>query len=128
MGKRPFRCFCDEGINVDTQFEGRSMTIKTAALYRMVMPSHLCPFGLKAKALLERQGYQVEDHWLRSREEVDAFKAAHQVATTPRVFIGGEPVGGYDDLRQDRASTGRAELLAGRRGVRGNRADGRGNE
>jgi glutaredoxin len=30
---------------------------KTATLYRMVMPDHLCPYGLKAKDLLERQGF-----------------------------------------------------------------------
>lgn len=29
---------------------------RKAVLYRMVMPKHLCPYGLKAKDLLERQG------------------------------------------------------------------------
>lgn len=28
--------------------------IKAATLYRMVMPDHLCPYGLKSKDLLER--------------------------------------------------------------------------
>lgn len=32
---------------------------RTAVLYRMVMPDHLCPFGLKSKDLLERQDYRV---------------------------------------------------------------------
>ena len=31
-------------------------TGKTATLYRMVMPGHLCPYGLKSKDLLERHG------------------------------------------------------------------------
>ncbi len=35
---------------------------KHAHLYRTVTPDHLCPFGLKSKDLLERQGYKVEDH------------------------------------------------------------------
>ena len=48
---------------------------KSAIIYRMVMPEHTCPYGLKAKDLLRRQGYEVEDHWLRTREETDAFKA-----------------------------------------------------
>ena len=48
---------------------------KKAILYRMVMPGHLCPFGLKSKDLLERNGYAVEDHPLTSREETEAFKA-----------------------------------------------------
>ena len=73
---------------------------RKAILYRMVMPTHICPYGLKAKDLLRRQGYAVEDHHLRTREETDAFKAEHGVKTTPQIFIGGERVGGYDDLRR----------------------------
>jgi glutaredoxin len=73
---------------------------KYAVLYRMVMPTHVCPFGLKAKALLKRSGYTVEDHHLTTRQETDAFKAQHRVATTPQIFIDGQRVGGYDDLRR----------------------------
>jgi glutaredoxin len=64
------------------------------------MPTHTCPYGLKAKWLLQRQGYTVEDHWLTTREETDAFKAAQQVKTTPQTFINGARIGGYDDLRR----------------------------
>lgn len=71
-----------------------------AQLYRMVMPGHICPYGLKARALLERRGYTIEDHWLRTREETDAFKAQYDVKTTPQTFIGGERIGGHDDLRR----------------------------
>ncbi len=71
-----------------------------AILYRMVMPHHTCPYGLKARHLLESRGYQVEDHWLTSREETDSFKAEHRVKTTPQTFINGERIGGYDDLRR----------------------------
>ncbi|GGE15939.1 membrane protein [Aureimonas endophytica] len=73
---------------------------KRAVLYRMVTPQHVCPFGLKAKDLLQRRGFEVEDHPLRSRAEQDAFKAEHDVKTTPQVFIEGRRVGGYDDLRR----------------------------
>ena len=73
---------------------------KKALLYRMVMPEHVCPWGLKAKDLLKRSGYEVEDHHLTTREETDAFKAKHHVQTTPQVFIGGTRIGGYDDLRR----------------------------
>ena len=73
---------------------------RTASLYRMVMPGHTCPWGLKAKHLLARSGYAVEDHPLRTRAEVDAFKARTGAATTPQVFVGAERVGGYDDLRR----------------------------
>jgi len=77
-----------------------SQPTRTATLYRMVMPSHTCPYGLKAKDLLRRQGYEVEDHLLTTREETDAFKAKHDVKTTPQTFIGGERIGGFDDLRR----------------------------
>ncbi|MEH3103298.1 MAG: glutaredoxin [Sphingomonas phyllosphaerae] len=75
-------------------------TEKRATLYRMVMPTHTCPYGLKAKDLLQRRGYTVDDHWLRTRAETDAFKAEQGVKTTPQTFIGAERVGGYDDLRR----------------------------
>ena len=35
-----------------------------ATLYRMVMDKHLCPSGLKAKALLEREGFTIDDHFV----------------------------------------------------------------
>jgi glutaredoxin len=66
----------------------------------MVMPGHTCPYGLKAKHLLESRGFAVDDRWLTTREETDAFKAEHGVKTTPQTFIDGVRIGGYDDLRR----------------------------
>lgn len=74
-------------------------TDKTAKLYRMVMPGHTCPYGLKSKDLLQRQGFDVEDHHLKTREETDDFREKHSVETTPQTFIGDERIGGYDALR-----------------------------
>lgn len=71
---------------------------KTATLYRMVMPDHVCPFGLKSKWQLERHGYRVEDHWLRTRDAMDAFMTEHGVKTTPQTFVDGQRIGGNDDL------------------------------
>ena len=73
---------------------------KTAKLYRMAMDKHVCPFGIKSKWLLEREGYMVEDHPLTTREATDAFKEQHGVKTTPQSFIEGERIGGYTDLRK----------------------------
>ena len=73
---------------------------RRAVIYRMVMPRHVCPWGLKATDLLRRSGYEVEDRHLTTRQETDAFKQQHGVATTPQVFITGERIGGYDDLRR----------------------------
>ena len=73
---------------------------KQATLYRMVLPDHVCPFGVRAKQLLEGAGYKVDDKILRTREETDAFKAEHGVDTTPQVFIDGERIGGSDQTEQ----------------------------
>src|SRR4051812_18375201 len=73
---------------------------KRATLYRMVMDKHVCPWGLKAKDLLEREGYAIDDEWLTTKEQTDAFKAKHHVATTPQTFIAGQRVGGFDDLQR----------------------------
>ncbi len=72
---------------------------KEAVLYRMVTDKHICPYGLKSKYLLESNGFDVEDHHLENRAETDAFKAEHDVKTTPQTFIDGKRIGGHDDLR-----------------------------
>lgn len=72
---------------------------RTAILYRMVMPGHICPWGLKALHLLKSKGFVVEDHPLTTPEATEAFKAEHKVKTTPQAWIGGQRIGGYTDLR-----------------------------
>ncbi len=64
----------------------------------MILPDHICPFGVRARELLDAAGYEVDDRILSSREEVDAFEAEHGVETTPQVFIAGKRIGGSDDL------------------------------
>jgi glutaredoxin len=73
---------------------------RTATLHRMVMPGHVCPYGLKSRWLLRRKGYTVDDRHLTTREQTDAFKAEHGVKTTPQTFIDGQRIGGWDDLRR----------------------------
>ena len=68
------------------------------ALYRKDLPDHACPWGLKALRLLQKQQIPFEDHRLTSAAEVQAFKAHHQVATTPQIFSNGRRIGGYSDL------------------------------
>lgn len=62
------------------------------------MTDHMCPYGLKSKDLLERNGFHLVDRHLTSRDEVDAFKVEHDVKTTPQIFIDGIRIGGFDDL------------------------------
>ena len=78
----------------------RSSSARKATVYRMVMPEHVCPYGLKTVDLLKREGFEIEDHHLETREQTDAFKEKHGVKTTPQTFIEGKRIGGYDDLRE----------------------------
>ncbi len=71
-----------------------------ATLTRMILPDHTCPFGVRAKGMLEAAGYEVDDRILESRAEVDAFEVKHNVATTPLIVIEGETIGGSDDLER----------------------------
>ena len=75
-------------------------TLEKVRLYRMSTPESECPWGLKAVDLLEEKGIEFEDHKLKSRQEVDAFKAKHNVNTTPQIFAGDERIGGYSDLAE----------------------------
>lgn len=74
--------------------------MKTATIHRMAMDQHICPWGLKALHLLKSHGYAVDDRWLTTRAETDAFKAEQGVKTTPQIFIDGQRIGGHDDLRR----------------------------
>lgn len=75
------------------------MREKKAIIYRMVMGSHICPYGLKAIDLLKDRGYIVKDHHLKTRKETDDFKNSHGVQTTPQIFIDKKRIGGYTDLQ-----------------------------
>ena len=75
-------------------------SLKEVKLYRMSNPEHECPWGLKAVNLLNEKGIEFEDHKLKSKSETEAFKAQHNVQTTPQIFFGEERVGGYTDLAE----------------------------
>jgi glutaredoxin 3 len=81
---------------------------KRAVLYRMVLPDHECPFGVRARHMLEDAGFEIEEHILESREEVDAYMEREGVERTPQVFIGGSRIGGSDELERhlERAEAG----------------------
>ena len=76
----------------------RDEQTRQADLYRMATDEHVCPWGLKSRDLLQREGYEVADHLLTSRAEIDAFKAKHGVETTPQAFVGDRRIGGYEEL------------------------------
>jgi glutaredoxin len=69
-------------------------------LYRMKLPTHECPYGLRAKQMLEEAGMDFDDRLLTSREEVDAFKTERGLETTPLVMVDGEEIGGSEELAE----------------------------
>ena len=77
---------------------------RQAILFRMVLPDHTCPYGVRAKQQLEEAGFDVDDRILSSREEVEAFKDEHDLSTTPLIVIDGEKVGGSAELEDYLAS------------------------
>ena len=74
------------------------MPSHTAILYRMKLPDHECPYGLRARQLLEDAGYDIDDRLLTSRDQVEKFKREQGVETTPVIFIGDERIDGSDEL------------------------------
>ena len=79
-------------------FAMESSALHAVRLYRMDLPDHACPWGLRAVRLLQERHIPFEDHRLTSSEEVEAFKLAHGAVTTPQIYSGDERIGGYSDL------------------------------
>jgi glutaredoxin 3 len=76
------------------------MSQRKATLYRMKLPTHECPYGLLARRMLEDAGYEIDEHLLTSRDEVNAFQSEQGVSATPQIFIDGERIGGSDELAE----------------------------
>ncbi|KZN35747.1 glutathione peroxidase [Pseudoalteromonas luteoviolacea] len=57
-----------------------------------------CPFCAKAKALLSEQGLAYEELVLGQQASLTSLKALSGRETVPQVFIGGQHIGGSDDL------------------------------
>ena len=74
------------------------MSARKATLYRMVLPDHVCPYGVEARRMLEQAGFDIEEHILSTRMEADALLQQLGVQTTPQVLIDGLRIGGRDEL------------------------------
>jgi len=65
----------------------------------LIYTTPICPYCVRAKSLLKKKGAQIEevdvfmDHGARMEMEAKAGRR-----TVPQIFIGGEHVGGCDDL------------------------------
>jgi glutaredoxin 3 len=74
------------------------MPTHRATLYRMVLPDHVCPYGVRALQLLVQSGFDVDEHILATRMETDALMDKLGVDATPQVFIDGLRIGGCEEL------------------------------
>ncbi len=63
-----------------------------------------CPFCAKAKAALKEKGYAFEEIVLGRDASITSVRAITGKATAPQVFIGGQYIGGSEDLEKFLAS------------------------
>lgn len=62
--------------------------------------TQICPYCVRAKALLSGKGVPFEEIDVsRDPETREWLVSATGRRTVPQIFIGDEPVGGFDDLR-----------------------------
>lgn len=74
------------------------MSERKVVLYRMKLPEHECPYGVRARQMLEDAGIEFEERLLTSRNEVDEFKDEQGVDTTPQLFVDDERIGGSERI------------------------------
>ncbi len=65
-----------------------------------IYTSPLCGFCIAAKRLLAKKGvsYSEIDVWAEPERKAEMIQRAHGGRTVPQIFIGGEHVGGCDEL------------------------------
>lgn len=67
----------------------------------IVWTKNACPFCVQAKALLEQQGIEYEEKKIGTeytREQL--LEAVPTARTVPQIFIDGELVGGFTELKK----------------------------
>ncbi|WP_226015670.1 glutaredoxin 3 [Novosphingobium sp. FKTRR1] len=72
-----------------------------------------CPYCYRAKALLESKGVAIEEYdiTMGGPKRVEMLERAPGASTVPQVFIGGQLIGGSDDLAALNARGGLDPLL-----------------
>ena len=67
----------------------------------VVWSKPVCPYCVSAKTLLQLKGYEIEERVVGNgftREQL--LEAVPMARTVPQIFLDGEYVGGYDDLKK----------------------------
>ena len=64
-----------------------------------IYTTKLCPYCIRAKALLSRKGVAYQEIDVSGNREMRRWLSDETGRqTVPQIFINGEPVGGYDDI------------------------------
>ena len=58
------------------------------------------PRWSKGEGAFQQKDWSFEDNHLKTRTEIDAFKAKYNLQTTPLIFIDGQQIGDYSDLSE----------------------------
>jgi glutaredoxin 3 len=59
----------------------------------------LCPYCVRARRLLKRKGIEFEEIRVdKDQDQMRTMIQRSQRTTVPQVFIGGQHIGGYDDM------------------------------
>ena len=67
----------------------------------VVYSTTICPYCVRAKALLDRKGVEYEELYIEgNRELMREMLERSRRRTVPQIFIGNRHVGGYDDLAE----------------------------
>ena len=67
----------------------------------VVYSTAICPYCVRAKALLQRKGVEYEEKMIEGdREAMREMLNRSKRKTVPQIFIGDYHVGGYDDLAE----------------------------
>lgn len=58
-----------------------------------------CPYCVRAKAILEKLGYEIEERKINEGWTKDQLlESLPNARTVPQIFLDGEYIGGHDDL------------------------------
>lgn len=79
----------------------------------VIYSTRVCPYCVRAKALLERKGAEFKEFMIEgNRELMREMMERSQRRTVPQIFIDDYHVGGYDELAE-LDSEGRLDTLLG---------------
>jgi glutaredoxin len=74
------------------------MTGKLRAMDIRLYTSTWCAYCKRAKALLERHGFEYEEINIDGDDRCCRLKELTGGTTVPQVIVNGEPIGGYEEL------------------------------